>query len=286
MKDYLKKIQQINGKLEEADAILVGIGAGLSAASGMLYFGERFETHFSDFQEKYGISDMYSGGFYPFKSREEFWAWWSRHIVLNRYDAPAGQPYLDLFKMLKDKNYFILSTNVDHQVQKAGFDKNRLFYTQGDYGLMQCSVPCHQKNYSNRELVYAMVEQQTNMAVPTDLVPTCPKCGALMTNNLRIDQRFVQDEGWHAAKSAYETFLTEFVDKNIVFLELGVGMNTPAIIKYPFLQMTLANPKATFITFNQEEFRYPDEVLSQLIAVTGDMALHLHRLAESEPSSS
>lgn len=276
--DYLFKIRDIQKKIKEADAILIGVGAGLSAASGMHYSGERFKKYFSDFHSKYGIEDMYSGGFYPFKNKQEYWAWWSRHIFINRYDAPVGEPYKNLLQLVDGKNYFILSTNVDHQVQKAGFDKKRLFYTQGDYGLMQCSIPCHKSNYDNKDMIYAMYEQQKNMEVPVELLPVCEKCGAPMTNNLRIDYSFVEDSGWHLAKDSYERFLVDNSNKKIVFLELGVGLNTPGIIKYPFIKMTSSNPQATFITLNQDEFMYPDEIKNQLIELVGDIADNLYAL--------
>ncbi|MFS9274623.1 Sir2 silent information regulator family NAD-dependent deacetylase [Streptococcus mitis] len=285
-KDYLEQINDIVKNLEKADAVLIGIGAGLSASAGLTYYGERFDNYFSDFKEKYGIEDMYSGGFYPFATKEEYWAWWSRHIFINRYEAPVGQPYIDLLDIVKHKDYFILSTNVDHQVQKAGFDKKRLFYTQGDYGLMQCSVSCHYTNYDNKDLIYQMVESEKEMKIPSNLIPTCPRCGAPMTNNLRIDNRFVEDEGWHKAQKRYSEFLEENSKKAIIYLELGVGMNTPGIIKYPFMKMTYANPKATFITLNQETFKYPDELSNQLIQLDGDIGKNLQAIRQRVESKS
>lgn len=273
-------LSRVNEALADADAILIGIGAGMSAAAGLEYFGPRFEKYFADFKDKYGIADMYSGGFYPFKTKEEYWAWWSRHVYINRYLPKALQPYLDLLKLVNDKNYFILTTNVDHQIQKAGFDKTRLFYTQGDYGLFQCSVPCHAKTYNNETIIKKMVEQQSNMRIPTELIPKCPRCGENMTMNLRIDDRFVENEGWHKAQARYEKFLAENAKKNIVYLELGVGMNTPGIIKYPFLQMTNQNPKAEFISFNAQRFEYPEQLEPQIIQVVGDIAEELHELVK------
>lgn len=268
---YLANLEKARLALMEADAILIGIGAGMSESAGFNYSGERFERYFSDFKEKYGIEDMYSGGFFKFSSREEYWAWWSRQIYYNRYDTIVGKPYKDLLELVKDKNYFVLLTNVDHQIQKAGFKKERLFYTQGDYGLFQCSVPCHEETYNNEKLVRQMIEKQKNLEVPSELIPHCPKCGAEMMLNLRADNRFVEDEGWHQAKSNYSKWLSENVDKKIVYLELGVGMNTPVIIKYPFLKMTVSNPKATFITINQTPFVYPDEVQKQMIQFQSDI---------------
>ena len=174
MKDFSENIKKLGNELRTADAIVIGIGAGMSAASGFDYSGERFEKTFGDFQRKYGISDMYSGGFYPFPSLEEYWAWWSRMIWINRYTDEVGRPYSDLLSIVCDKDYFIITTNVDHQAQKAGFDKKRLFYTQGDYGLFQCSGPCHQKTYDNKEIIRKMLDEQEDMRIPSKLIPHCP----------------------------------------------------------------------------------------------------------------
>ncbi len=279
-KDYSKELAISYQALQEAEAILVGIGAGMSESAGLTYSGERFNTYFSDFHEIYGIEDMYSGGFYPFESPREHWAWWSRQIYYNRFAAPIGKPYLDLLKLITEKNYFILSTNVDHQIQKAGFDKQRLFYTQGDYGLFQCSVPCHKTTYDNEKCVKKMVEEQLARQVPNNSIPYCPKCGAMMTMNLRSDNRFVEDSGWEKAKKAYSDFLEKHIGKRIVYLELGVGMNTPDIIKYPFLRLTVANEHAKLISLNKMLFPYPEEVSQQTTQLVGDIGDILERLLE------
>lgn len=220
-------IARLTEAVKEAEAIVIGAGAGLSTSAGFDYSGERFEKYFGDFIEKYHIRDMYSGGFYPYSTLEEYWAWWSRHIYYNRYvDAPKPV-YPALYEMVKDKNYFVLTTNVDHQFQKAGFDKKRLFYTQGDYGLWQCSRPCHQKTYDNEENVGKMLSEQRNMKIPEELVPKCPVCGAPMTMNLRSDNTFAQDEGWYAAADRYQAFIRSHSKMRILYLELGVGANTP-----------------------------------------------------------
>ena len=269
--NYSQQIEQIREKLNNADAVVIGAGAGLSTAAGLTYSGERFYKHFSDFAEKYGITDMYSGGFYPFPDNETFWAWWSRHIYFNRYEKAPKPVYDDLLKLVKDRNYFVLTTNVDHQFQMAGFDKERLFYTQGDYGLFQCSVPCHDKNYDNYDDVIAMIEQQENMRIPTELIPHCPVCGKPMTMNLRSDDKFVEDEGWHKAAERYNSFIDENKDKNIVYLELGVGGNTPGIIKFPFWQLTAQNENAAYICVNLGESYCPDEIADQSICVNADI---------------
>ena len=270
--DYTRKITQLKNELESADAIIIGAGAGLSTAAGFTYDGERFEKYFSDFHKKYGIPDMYSGGFYPFHTLEEYWAWWSRHIWVNRYDCPVGKVYKDLLSLVKDKDYFVLTTNADHQFQRAGFDKKRLFYTQGDYGLWQCSEPCHNKTYDNEEIVRAMIEQQKDMKIPTELIPRCPVCGKPMTMNLRCDDTFVQDEGWYKAAECYDDFTRRHQHLHVLYLELGVGMNTPGIIKYPFWQMTAKNPKAVYACINMGQAYCPETITHQAICLDADVA--------------
>lgn len=282
---YSDNIKRLKNEIDTADAIVIGAGAGLSTSSGFDYAGERFEKYFSDFHNKYGITDMYSGGFYPYETLEEYWAWWSRHILVNRYDCPVGKPYSDLLKLVKDKDYFVLSTNVDHQFQRAGFVKKRLFYTQGDYGLWQCSKACHDKTYDNEEAVKAMVEQQKNMKTPTVLIPKCPVCGAPMTMNLRCDNSFVQDEGWYAAANRYDDFIRCHSNSHILFLELGVGMNTPAIIKYPFWQMTAQNPNAVYACINLIESYCPNEIARQSICLQGDIGNILYTITKMERPS-
>ena len=269
---YLNNLKKLKEEFITADAILIGAGAGLSASAGFDYSGERFEKYFSDFKEKYGITDMYSGGFYDFDTLEEYWAWWSRHILINRYDCEVGKPYKDLFSIVKDKNYFVLTTNVDHQFQRAGFDKKRLFYTQGEYGLFQCSNGCHNKTYNNEELIRKMVAQQKNMKIPTELIPRCPKSNKPMTMNLRCDDSFVQDEGWYLACNRYQNFIKKNGNSHILYLELGVGMNTPGIIKYPFWQMTAKNKNAVYCSINSELSYVPNEIQNQSVVIKNDIA--------------
>lgn len=279
--NYSDNIKRLREEMETADAILIGAGAGLSTSAGLTYSGERFERYFSDFHERYGINDIYSGGFYPYETLEEYWAWWSRHIYYNRYDLPAGKPYTDLLELVKDRDYFVLTTNVDHQFQLAGFDKKRLFYTQGDYGLWQCSRVCHQKTYDNEELVRKMIAEQVNMKIPAELIPKCPVCGAPMTMNLRSDDTFVQDEGCYAAASRYDDFIRRHKDLHVLYLELGVGANTPVIIKYPFWQMTAKNYKATYACINYGEAIAPNEIIKQSICIDADIGKVLCDIAEN-----
>lgn len=271
------KISRLKELIDGADAVVVGAGAGLSAAAGFTYSGERFKKYFADFEKKYGFHDMYAGGFYPFESPEEYWAYWSRYIFINRYAVPAGKPYEDLLAVLEGKNYFVLTTNVDHRFQAAGFDKTRLFYTQGDYGLFQCSVPCTQKTYDNEAAVREMVAAQKDMKIPSSLLPRCPICAAPMVPNLRADDTFAEDEGWHAACGRYSAFLAEN-RKNVLFLEIGVGMNTPSIIKYPFRRMTYANESARYACVNLYAAVAPEEIARRSLCIGGDVAEVLQKL--------
>ena len=275
---YSEQIGKVRQALHEADAVVIGAGAGLSTSAGLTYSGPRFQEHFGDFIQKYKIQDMYSGGFYPFETLEEHWAWWSRQIMINRYEKAPKPVYDELLKLVHDKDYFVLTTNVDHQFQLAGFDKERLFYTQGDYGLWQCSEPCCQKTWDNEETVRRMVAEQRDMRVPTELVPHCPVCGRPMTMNLRCDNTFVQDEGWYAAYSRYEDFLRRHGNAKVVYLELGVGGNTPVIIKYPFWKMTYQNAKAFYVCVNLSESCCPKEIQKRSICLNRDIGTALHEL--------
>ena len=275
------EIDRLRAALDRADAVVIGAGAGLSASAGFTYDGERFEKYFFDFVVKYGIHDMYSGGFYPFATPEEHWAYWSRYIYINRYMNAPKPVYETLFKLVADKDYFVITTNVDHCFQKAGFDKKRLFYTQGDYGLFQCSEPCCQETFENETLIREMVAQQENMKIPTELLPVCPHCGKPLTMNLRSDNKFVEDEGWHRAAERYENFLRTREGQKILFLELGVGYNTPVIIKYPFWQMTAKNPNATYACINQGQAVCPREIERQSVCINADIGQVLQSLFDA-----
>lgn len=265
MKKNLELLDRIKTILNHADAILIGAGSGLSAAAGYNYSGERFTNNFLDFHKKYGISDIYSGGFYPYMTSEEYWAWWSRQINLNRYIEQESELHKKLLRLLDEKEYFVLTTNVDHLFQSNNFDKNRLFYTQGDYGLFQCSIPCHKKTYDNKDIVKKMVNHQREMKIPTELIPRCPICSSEMTMNLRVDHTFVQDSGWYKADSLFNNFVEKYRLANVVFLELGVGYNSPGVIKYPFWRMTNSNPNAKYISVNLENEDIPKEIYDKTI---------------------
>lgn len=280
-KSCSEQIERLKAALQDCDAVVIGAGAGLSTSAGFVYTGERFEKYFSDFAEKYGIQDMYSGGLYPFVTPEEHWAYWSRYIYINRYmDAPKPV-YNDLLKLVQDKDYFVITTNVDHCFQKAGFDKKRLFYTQGDYGLFQCSEPCCQETFDNEEVIREMVKRQEDMKIPTELLPTCPHCGKPLTMNLRSDDTFVEDKGWPRAAERYENFFRTRAGQKILFLELGVGYNTPVIIKYPFWQMTAENPNATYICINQGQAVCPQEIERQSDCINADIGQVLQSLSDA-----
>lgn len=279
-KDYSSEIAKLKHEIETADAIVIGAGAGLSTAAGFTYSGERFQKHFADFIEKYGFKDMYSGGFYPFETPEEHWAYWSRYIYVNRYMNVDNGTYRRLFELVKNKDYFVITTNVDHQFQKAGFDKKRLFYTQGDYGLFQCSEPCCMATWDNEDMIIPMLDMQDDMKIPTELIPKCPHCGKSMTMNLRADDKFVQDNGWYKSAELYENFIRTKSNQHILFLELGVGYNTPVIIKYPFWQMTYENQNAIFACLNHGQASAPKEIKDRSICVDGDIFKLLKKIAK------
>lgn len=268
---YSDKIARLKNEIETADCIIIGAGAGLSTAAGFQYTGERFTKNFLDFIQKYGFRDMYSGGFYPFETLEEHWAYWSRYIFCNRYTDVDNGTYKALLELVKNKDYFVITTNVDHQFQKAGFEKKRLFYTQGDYGLFQCAKPCCHKTFDNKEIIHQMIAEQVDMKIPSSLVPRCPKCGKPMTMNLRSDNTFVEDEGWHNAAERYELFLRRHKGLHVLFLELGVGYNTPVIIKYPFWKMTASNPNAVYACINYGEAMTPKEIAKQSICLNDNI---------------
>ena len=288
-------ISRLKTEIETAEAIVIGAGAGLSTAAGLTYSGERFLKYFGDFAERFGIRDMYSGGFYPFPDAETRWAWWARHIYYNRY-VPAPRPvYEDLRKLVQGKDCFVITTNVDHQFQRAGFDKKRLFYTQGDYGLFQSVNPAIRKTYDNEEWVMQAMEAQgfvrnekgifeipaggsVSMKIPALLIPKCPDDGSDVTMNLRADDSFVEDEGWYRASAAYANFLRRHEGMHVLFLEIGVGMNTPVICKYPFWQMTKDNPKAVYACLNFNDAYCPVEIEKQSVCIDGDSAEVIERL--------
>lgn len=272
-------IQRAIEVISHAETVIIGAGAGLSTSAGMIYSGTRFQNVFGDFIAKYGFTDMYSGGFYPFKTLEEHWAYWSRYIFINRYmDAPKNDVYKNLLKLVSAKDYFVLTTNVDHLFQRSGFDKTRLFYTQGDYGLFQCSVPCHKTTYDNELFIKKMMEDQKDMRIPSVLVPHCPKCGEPMSMNLRSDETFVEDDGWKHAYSRWNDYLDSHKNSKTVFLELGVGLNTPSIIKYNFQRMVLNWKDAFYICINKGEAECPNEIAGKALCIDGDIGEILIRL--------
>ena len=284
-----EQIARLRSEIDSADAVVIGAGAGLSTSAGFTYSGERFRQYFFDFEERYGFHDMYSGGFFVMQVEPEVsWAYWARNIYINRYlDAPKPV-YENLLDLVRNKDYFVITTNVDHQFQKAGFDKKRLFYTQGDYGLFQSADPSIRKTYDNEEWVMKAMEAQgfvrdeagifqvpedrsIRMRIPTDLIPKCPDGGGDVVMNLRSDDSFVEDEGWHRAAAAYSEFLEVHKNRRVLYLELGVGANTPVIIKYPFWQMTMANEKAVYACLNYGEAFAPEEIRDRSICINGDI---------------
>lgn len=289
-------IEKLKTALQEADTVIVGAGAGLSTSAGYVYTGERLQTYFKDFVDAFGMQDMYSGGFQVLSFQPEvMWAYWSRYIYINRYMKAPKPVYENLYQLIKEKDYFVITTNVDHCFQKAGFDKTRLFYTQGDYGLWQCSTPCHKETYDNEDTVRKMVEAQgfvieedgtlvrpkgteLKMTVPSELIPRCPVCGEPMTMNLRADVTFIEDDGWHKAAERYSKFLRRHENTKTLFLELGVGSNTPIIIKVPFLRMTMDWKNATYACINYGEAFAPEELKDNAIIINGDIRESLEQL--------
>lgn len=294
-RDSSAELERLREAVDQADAIVVGAGAGLSTAAGFTYSGERFERWLGLWGKRYGFSDMYSGGFYPYATLGEFWGYWSRNILANRYEAGIGRPYEQLVGLLAGRDHFVLTTNVDHQFQLAGEPHESLFYTQGDYGLFQCSKPCHAKTYDNEEQVRAMVaavderiaaqraagvsDEALDLSVPEELVPRCPVCGRPMTTNLRSDDTFVEDEGWHEAARRYDDYLREHAHGRVLYLELGVGGNTPGIIKLPFWQLTEQNRDATYACVNLGESFAPDRIADRSILLDAGIAQVMDALA-------
>ena len=278
MENDEQRIQKLKKVIHETNTVLIGAGAGLSTSAGMLYSGKEFEQNFADFIQKYKFKDLYTAGFFNFKDPQEFWAFWSRLIHYERYCMPPKPVYQNLYKLIKNKNYFVITTNVDHFFQRTGFDKKKLFYTQGDYGLLQCKTPCHKKNYDNEKLIEEMFKVQKDMKVPKELIPKCPKCNGPMYPNLRGGDYFVEDEGWHKAAERYEEFLKNNKDGKIVFIDLGSGMNTPSIFKFPFMKMTYNNKNATYVSINLGEAFCFEEIENQSICINRDIGEVLLKL--------
>lgn len=272
MNGYTKELtEEFFSLLDSTDSVLIGAGAGLSAAAGFAYDGDRFTDSFGDFIDRYGFTDMYTAGFHDFSSSEERWAFWSRFVMINRYRDEENGVYKKLYELVKDKDYFVITTNVDHLFQKAGFDKKRLFYTQGDYGLFQCSQPCHKKTYDNEDQITEMYKYRSKMSIPTELVPKCPVCGREMTMNLRSDSTFVQDEGWDEALARYNEFVSAHTFRRLLILELGVGMNTPGIIKYPFWRMADEFPNSDYVCINKGMAGVPYEIRDKSVCIDADI---------------
>lgn len=277
---YEEQIKLASTYIKNADYILIGAGAGLSSAAGLTYSGKRFEENFKEFIDKYGMTDMYSAGFYPFPSEEARWGYWSKHSYINRIE-PEGLPlYRQLLKIIESKDYFVLTTNVDYQFQKSGFDESRIFATQGDYGLIQCMHGCHNKTYDAIEMFNQMNQAVKDCLVPSYMVPKCPVCGGPMTMNLRCDQYFVEDEKWNIAADYFDKFLKTIKNKKIVLLELGVGFNTPAIIRFPFEKMMRENNNATLVRLNLDEAIVPKNFGKRAIGINEDLNKSISDLLE------
>lgn len=270
MKGYLMN-NEFEKIINEYDNIVIGAGAGLSSAAGFVYGGKVFMDNFKYMYDEYGYKDMYSAGFHHFDTLEEKWAYWSKMIYLNRYKYQALDLYKRLYNLIKNKNYFVITTNVDHQFQLAGFDKKRLFYMQGDYGLFQCSRPCRNVTYDNKDMIINMINNTKNHKIPKELIPKCPICGAVMTTNLRCDDKFVEDDGFLLAKNRYVSFINEYKNKKILYLELGVGFSTPVWIKYPFMKLTMEYDNAKYVCVDNGYIEIPTELKKKSIIFNEDI---------------
>ena len=272
---YEDQIDRAAKNIRNTDCVIIGAGAGASTAAGIQYGGKRFTDNFAEFIKKYGeyyMTDMYAAGFYPYPSEEAKWGYWSKHALMNRFDPPALPLYTELYDIVKNKEYFVLTTNVDHQFYKAGFDEKRIFATQGDYGKIQCQKACHPKTYDAKDLFRKMDKARRDCLIPSELVPKCPVCGGNMAMNLRCDNYFVEDEAWHEAADRYAGFLEQHKDKKVVLLELGVGFNTPIIIRFPFEKMVRENSSYSLIRLNMDEAVVPESFGERAIGIGGDMA--------------
>ena len=272
---YEDQIDRAAKNIRNTDCVIIGAGAGASTAAGIQYGGKRFTDNFAEFIKKYGehyMTDMYAAGFYPYPSEEAKWGYWSKHALMNRFDPPALPLYTELYDIVKNKEYFVLTTNVDHQFYKAGFDEKRIFATQGDYGKIQCQKACHSKTYDAKDLFRKMDKARRDCLIPSELVPKCPVCGGNMAMNLRCDNYFVEDEAWHEAADRYAGFLEQHKDKKVVLLELGVGFNTPIIIRFPFEKMVRENSSYSLIRLNMDEAVVPESFGERAIGIGGDMA--------------
>ena len=276
--DKNKLIQKLKEEIENSDYILIGAGAGLSTSAGFLYDGKRFEDNFKDYIKKYGFTDMYSAGFYNFPTLEEYWAYFSLYVYINRYDIEENETYLNLYNIVKNKNYFVITTNVDGRFADSKFDKDKIFAVQGDFSLFQCSKPCKQETFYNEKYIREMIKYKKEMKIPTELIPKCPYCGENMSMNLRADSTFVQDKNWDKQKSKYENFLKNSDNSKILFLELGVGFNTPSIIKYNFWRMTLNNKKSVYASINLGECYSASDIEERSICIDSDISEVLKKL--------
>ncbi|WP_302273454.1 SIR2 family NAD-dependent protein deacylase [Brachyspira aalborgi] len=276
--DKNKLIQKLKEEIENSEYILIGAGAGLSTSAGFLYDGKRFEDNFKDYIKKYGFTDMYSAGFYNFPTLEEYWAYFSLNVYINRYDIEENETYLNLYNIVKNKNYFVITTNVDGRFADSKFDKDKIFAVQGDFSLFQCSKPCRQETFYNEKYIREMIKYKKEMKIPTELIPKCPYCGRNMSMNLRVDSTFVQDKNWDKQKSKYENFLKNSYNSKILFLELGVGFNTPSIIKYNFWRMTLNNKKSVYASINLGECYSASDIEGRSICIDADISEVLKKL--------
>lgn len=280
MKNISEQVRQIKELINKANYILIGAGSGLSTSAGIEYTGKRFTDNFADFIEKYKFTDMYTSSFYEFETEEEKWAYWAKHIDTNYTGMEATKVYKDILELVKNKDYFVITTNVDGQFIKSEFEKDKIFETQGSYKYIQCSKACHNKLYDDEEMVKEMIKRTKNLKIPSELVPKCPVCGECMEVNLRKDAYFIQNDLWYKKQKNYKEFISKTKNKNVVLLEFGVGFNTPGIIRFPFEQMVFQNTNWNLVRFNKENANVFLDIENKTIEVTEDIGKVIEELVE------
>jgi NAD-dependent SIR2 family protein deacetylase len=286
---YSNRLKAAGRLLAEADSILIGAGAGLSAAAGLDYQDPGlFRKWYPQFA-RLGLSNIWEAIVAHWApnghNRRRFWAFWAHHIQKIRYDAPPGTPYLNLSRLVAGKPYFVITTNVDAQFAKAGFSSDRLFTPQGDYGRFQCAEPCGDTLHDNRDLVQTLITQMddTRVLVRESDIPRCPDCGDYLERNLRRDRHFVESSHMER-QPAYADFINRSCAGRLVLLELGVGFNTPGIIRWPFEAITARHPHASLLRVNVDAIPLPAEIQHRSIAFAEGASKLLYDLLNQPPT--
>ena len=274
-----ERIAHVGRLIADADYILIGAGAGLSAAAGLDYAGKEFEREFQPWIDRYGIIDLYSSSFYPFKTEEERWAYWAKHIWFSRFRTGGTELYHNILQLIKGKEYFVITTNVDAQFEKTEFAKEKIFATQGDYAYLQVRSGSTKTLVYNESWVKQALAATIDCKVPTELIPHHPLTGELMSPNLRCDDTFVEDERWHRQKEAYHEFVGKAWGHKLLLLEFGVGFNTPSIIRFPFEQMAASNSNVSLVRFNRDHPQLMQENVFNFTCFTEELGVVVKRLS-------